>query len=245
MLLARREIETRYGGTLLGAWWTLVTPLVYAGVLSAVFSNVRGFDVGGVPFVAYVLSGVVVLNYVTTVIMTVASSVTTNTVYLRRVFVPVGTFAASTALASLIMLTLTTVALMVVEVIAGQSLPWTIVLLPIAFVLLAIGVGGFGLFVGALASVFADAMEATRVLITVLGFATPIFYPVSIVPHRFRWAVEVNPIYHYVVLFRHLAYIGTLPHWPTLAVCVVSSAVALCVGGAAFSIVRRLLPTVL
>jgi ABC-type polysaccharide/polyol phosphate export permease len=106
-------------------------------------------------------------------------------------------------------------------------------------------VAGFGLVVGATASVFADAIEATRILLTILGFATPVFYPPAVVPARFHVVLEVNPLYHFLVLFRHLAYGGSLPGAATLGVCLGVPALAACAGAGSFVLVRRLLPTVL
>jgi ABC-2 type transport system permease protein len=244
-LLARRDLESRYGGTMLGVWWTVATPLAYAGILSVVFSHVRRFTVSDVPFIAYVLSGIVVTTFVTNAVFATANAVTLNRVALRRVFVPVWVFVAASALVSLVSLTLTTAALVVVEVAAGQNVPPTVALLPLAFVLLVVGVAGFGVLLGSLAVVFADTFEGARVLLTILGFATPVFYPVSIVPHRFRWVVDANPLYHFVVLFRHLAYVGHLPGPATIAVCLVAPALTVAVGTFGFSRVRRHYPTVL
>lgn len=244
-LLAEREVESRFGGTMLGALWTLATPLAYAALLATVFSQVHAFTGTGVPFVAYVLSGVIVLTFATTAILSVANAVVANRVAMRRVFVPVWVFAAATALVSLIMLTLSTIALLVVEVVAGVSLPWTIALLPIPFLLLALAVTGFGMFVGAFATVFTDTMEATRVLMTLLGFATPIFYPVGILPGSIRWIVLANPLYRFVSLFRDFAYAGAMPSAATLATCVGTPLLLLAAGIGAFAIVRRAFPTVL
>jgi ABC-type polysaccharide/polyol phosphate export permease len=245
VLLAQRELDARYGVTLLGSFWSLVTPLAYAGVLSAVFSRVHAFRSSEVPFVVFVLSGVIVLNFVAVTALAVAQSVVLNRVALRRVFVPVSVFAASTTLTSLVLLTLSSVALVVVEVLAGVTIPWTVVLLPIAFVLLAASVAGLGLCAGAFATVFADAMEGLRVLTTLLGFATPIFYPLSVVPGSVREVVAANPLYRFVTLFRHLAYVGTLPPWTTIGFCVATPVVMLAAGAASFGIIRRAFPTVL
>ena len=118
-------------------------------------------------------------------------------------------------------------------------------LLPPFCVLLTAGVAGFGLAVGALATVFADAVEATRALLTVVGFATPVFYPASIVPERFRFVLELNPLYHFLAVFRYLDYGGTVPSAATFTVCLATPFVCMFLGAGSFTLVRRMLPTVL
>ena len=245
VLLARRDLANRYGGAVLGPWWSLATPLAYAVVLWSIFSGLHSLRTENVPFVVYVLSGVALLTFVTQTIFTVTSSIIVNTVSLRRVFVPVGTFAAAAAISTSVTLGFTTGALLVIQAIAGASVPWTVVLLPPFCVLLTAGVAGFGLAVGALATVFADAVEATRALLTVVGFATPVFYPASIVPERFRFVLELNPLYHFLAVFRYLDYGGTVPSAATFTVCLATPFVCMFLGAGSFTLVRRMLPTVL
>jgi ABC-type polysaccharide/polyol phosphate export permease len=74
---------------------------------------------------------------------------------------------------------------------------------------------GFGLMVAALAVRFHDVLELNRVVVLLIGYLAPTFYPISIVSTGIRHVIELNPIYHDLNLFRNLAYLGSLSSWQT------------------------------
>ena len=123
-------------------------------------------------------------------------------------------------------LAITTLVLLAAQIGSGTGIPPSALGLPLAFALLAVAAAGVGAFVGALAILFTDALEMTRVALSLAALLTPVFYPLSIVPDRFQWAIELNPIYQFLVLFRDLAYGGGWPGAVNVAVCVVIAAAA-------------------
>ena len=242
-LLARREVTERYRRAALGAAWTVITPVAYAATLWAVFSQVAPFVTPGLPYIVYVLSGVVILNFVSHAVIATAGEIASSAVTLRPAYVPIGVFIAAHALAATATLAITTLVLLVVQVGTGTGIPASALALPFAFLLLAVGVAGAGAFVGALAVLFTDALEMTRVALSLAALLTPVFYPLSIVPERYRFAVELNPIQQYLELFRALAYEGGWPGGANVAACVAISVVAAAAGVFALSRVRRSTPS--
>ena len=244
-LLAQRELTVRYQRALLGAAWTVITPAAYAAALWAVFSQVAPFATPGLPYIVYVLSGVVVLNFVSGAVIGIAGAIAHNAVALRRVHVPVGVFVAAHALAAVATLAITTLVLLVVQLVSGPGIPLSALGLPFAFALLAVAVAGAGTVIGALAVLFSDALEMTRVALSLAALLTPVFYPLSIVPERFRFIIELNPIHHYLVLFRDLAYGGGAPAWTTVAVCLSLTAASAAAGVLVFRRVRQSMPSLI
>lgn len=245
VLLARREITARYRNAALGATWAIITPVTYAAALWAVFSQVAPFATPGLPYIVYVLAGVVVLNFVSQVVIATAGAIAQSTVALRRVRAPVGVFISARALAAVATLAITTLVLLAVQIFTGIGIPASALALPLAFVLLAIAATGIGTLVGALAVLFSDALEMTRVVLSLAALLTPVFYPASIVPDRFRLLLDMNPIHHYLVLFRDLAYGGGGPPWTTVAICVAVSVLAAVAGAYTFLRVRRSIPSLI
>lgn len=242
VLLARREVTARYRRALLGAAWTVITPVAYAATLWAVFSQVAPFATPGLPYIVYVLSGVVVLTFVTQAIIAIAGEIAASAVTLRPAYVPIGAFVAAHALAATATLAITTLVLLAVQLATGVGIPATALALPCAFALLALAVAGAGALVGALAVLFTDALEMTRVVLSLAALLTPVFYPLSIVPERYRFAIELNPIEQYLQLVRALAYEGG-PEAANVAVCTAISVVAAVVGVLAIGRVRRTMPS--
>jgi ABC-2 type transport system permease protein len=245
VLLARRELTARYERALLGTAWTVITPVAYAAALWAVFSQVAPFETPGLPYIVYVLAGVVVLNFVSHAVLATAGAIAHNAGALRRVKVPVGVFVAAQASAAVATLVITTVVLLAAQVVSGRGVPASAMALPLAFVLLALAAAGVGTLVGTMALLFSDALEMTRVGLSLAGLVTPVFYPESIVPDRFHFVLEVNPIYHYLVLFRDLAYGGGWPQAGNAAVCVALTAAAVVAGVLAFTRVRHSTPSLI
>lgn len=94
---------------------------------------------------------------------------------------------------------------------------------------------GIGLFISALAVYFRDIFHLYGVLITVLNYATPIFYPVNIIPEEYKFVVEYNPLYYFLSAFREVAYNNTLPSIELLSICTLFSVGALVVGAYYFN----------
>ena len=93
---------------------------------------------------------------------------------------------------------------------------------------------GAGLLLSPLAVFFSDVVELVTVLLTLLLYLTPIFYPMSIVPDQYRWLVRFNPIRSILEVFRDPIYFGKIPPPQHLAVCVGVALIALLIGSLAF-----------
>ncbi|MFN2487787.1 MAG: ABC transporter permease, partial [Acidimicrobiia bacterium] len=152
-----------------------------------------------------------------------------------KVYVPAEVFSFATALAAAANFMISLAPLLIVQLIAGVGIPWTIVLSPIPVVAMLALVTGLGMLVAAAAVRFYDVIELTRVLVVLLTYATPVFYPISIIPERFLGLVYANPLFSYLEVFRSLFYRGEVPPLWQWAVVVGSAILALGIGVWAFS----------
>lgn len=234
-LLVVRDITLRYKRSILGVWWTLLNPLLTTGVLWLVFSRVFRFETPGVPFIVYLLSGVLVVNYFSQGLTSVSSSLVASAGILTKVYVPPEVFAMSAAAAACVNFLLSLVPLLVIQVLTGTGIAWTAVLLPVPAVCVLALITGAGLLVATAAIRFADALDLVGIFVILLGYLTPTFYPLSIVPPDFRVVIYCNPLYSYVEVFRQLVYGGTFaPLW-NWVVMVGTAGVALALGAYVFS----------
>lgn len=235
-LLARRDLTVRYKRSMLGVWWTLLNPLLTVAVMWAVFSTVFRFEIpGDVPYVVYVLSGVMLITFFSQGVVASGSSIVASAGILSKVYVPAEVFAVAPALAALVNFGINVALLLVVQLIAGVGVPVTALLAPIPLVFLAMFVAGLGMMVASLAVAYRDVLDIVGVLLTLTMYATPGFYPVTIVPERFLFLVHINPLYSYLEVFRGLVYGGSFaPGW-MWAVMVGTSGAALLGGAWTFS----------
>lgn len=205
-LLVSRELRIRYKRSLLGVWWTLLSPLLEMAALAIVFSQVFRFSSRDVPYVVYLLSGIVVAGFMRNVILRTASSILDNLQTLTRMRVPAEVFSLSAALEVTTNFLVSLLPLVAIMLVSGASISPTAPLVAIPTALIFAFSLGIGL---ALASVAARFNDTLALIAIVLGFVTylaPVFYPFSIVPDRFRFIVELNPLYHFLNIFRELLY---------------------------------------
>jgi ABC-type polysaccharide/polyol phosphate export permease len=120
-------------------------------------------------------------------------------------------------------------------VITGVGIPWTIILVPIPTLALLALSAGLGMLVASAAVYYFDVIDFTGVLIMLVGYLTPTFYPLSIVPEGFQWVIKANPLYSYLVVFRGFVYEGQFaPSW-NFAYMTLSALLALVLGVWVFS----------
>jgi ABC-type polysaccharide/polyol phosphate export permease len=236
-LLVTRDVLVRYKRSLLGVWWTLLNPLLTMTVMWLVFSHLFRFAVGfsGVPYVVYLLSGVIVIIFFQQGVETVASSIVLNTPVLSKVYVPAEAFALSAGLAAAINLLLSAIPLLIFQLALGVGIPWTILLVPLPILALLCLSVGLGLVVASIAVRFHDVLDFNRVILLLIGYMTPVFYLIAIVPHAFRHVIELNPVYYDLVLFRNLIYGDSLSSWQTWVAAFGSGIIVLSIGLAVFA----------
>lgn len=210
-LLVVRDLTVRYKRSVLGVWWTVLNPLLTAGVMWFVFSNVFRFAVpGGVPFIVYLLSGLLVVNFFGQGLIVTGNSMVSSAAILTKVYVPPEVFAVSAAAAGAVNFLVALLPLLLFQLLLGVGVPWTVLLVPVPILLTLALITGAGLLVATVAVRFQDVMDLVAVGVTMLTYATPTFYPISIVPPHLQVFIKLNPLYWYVDVFRHLLYGGTL-----------------------------------
>ena len=235
-LLIERDLTVRYKRSVLGIGWTVLNPLLSTAILWVVFSRVFRFEVDpGVPFIVYLLSGVLIVTFFTQGVLAAGGSIVNSAGILTKVYVPPEIFALSAACAAAVNFGLTFVPLLLIQIVTGIGIPWTVLLTPLLVLALLAFVTGVGLMVASAAVYFYDVMDLTQVFMNLLTYLTPTFYPVTIVPPDLRLFVQLNPLYSYLTVFRHLAYRGDMPPLPYVLVVIGTAAVSFVLGVWLFS----------
>lgn len=245
-LLVTRDLTVRYKRSVLGVTWTVLNPLLMTATLWIVFSQIFRFEVDpGIPFIVYLLSGVLIVNFFTQGALAAGGSIVNSAGILTKVYVPPECFALSAALASAINFGFNLLPLLAIQLILGVGIPWTIVFLPLLVLAMLAFITGVGLLIASAAVFFYDVIDLTQVLMNLLTYLTPSFYPISIVPEGLRLFVQLNPLYSYLTVFRHIVYRGDMPPVQYLLVVLATSVVSLMVGVGVFSRLWRKLVVML
>ncbi|NOZ78766.1 MAG: ABC transporter permease [Acidobacteria bacterium] len=227
-LLTVSNIKTRYKRSVLGVGWTLLNPLLHMTVLTLAFSAVFKSSISDYP--VYVLSGLIVWNFFSQVTTASMTAVISGGNLMRQIYIPPSVFCVATAAAGMVNLTLSLIPLVLIMVIMGHPFGFPIVFVPLAVLMLFLFSLGVALVLGTLAVFFTDLVEMYGVLLRAGYFLTAVMYPISVIPKRWRWIIEVNPVYSYIQCFRDPIYAGTFPSWHAIAIAAGSGILLLVVG---------------
>ena len=212
-ILVARDVILRYKRSLLGVWWTVLNPLLKMLVMWAVLSGVFHERSLGVPYVVYLLSGVIVTTFFEQAVLTSGASLVNSSGVVSKVYVPPQLFALSAVLAAGVTFVVSFVVLLLIQLSSGVGLRPTAILLPLpVFALVTLG-AGVGMIVAALAVRVYDVLDFTAVLLQLTFFVTPTFYPLSSLSPGVRVIIELNPLTQILILFRSLLYEGTIAAW--------------------------------
>ena len=232
LALVARDLKVRYRRSSIGFLWTMLQPLLMMLVLVVVFSALFRFELHNYP--VYALSGILFWNFFSQSIVASMNSLRGNAGLLQKLPVPKAVFPIATVISGVANLGLAMVPLFAILVFTGHPLTPALLFLPVSIVLAGLFTLGAGLLLSPLAVFFSDVVELVTVLLTLLMYLTPIFYPMSIVPEQYRYLVRFNPIRSILEVFRDPIYFGKIPPPQHLAVCVGVALTALLIGSLAF-----------
>jgi ABC-type polysaccharide/polyol phosphate export permease len=226
--LIARNIKVRYKRSVLGIAWTMLNPLLIMLILTLVFSNL--FRVTLEHYSVYILSALILWNFFSQTTTMAMSELVWGGGLLHHIYVPRTIFALSAAGTGVINLLFSLVPLAIILIVTGVPLTPALLFLPIPILLAAIFALGVGLFLSTLAAYFADVVEIYQVVLTAWMYLTPIIYPLDIVPEKYRWFFNLNPMYHLVEIFRAPIYSGVVPGAARLLIAVAIAGTAFLIG---------------
>ncbi len=202
-LLVGRELTLRYKRSVIGIGWTLLNPMLISFVLWVVFSFVFASRLpSGQQFAPYLMAGILLMTFFSQGVTLSAESIANNGPVLTKVYVPPQIFPITTALAGLVNFFIGMIPLTIVCLISGQSVAWTMPLVLIVGLCLALLTAGIGLTLSILYIRFDDVRNIVNVLLMILMYLTPVFYPISILSERLQSIVSYNPLSSYLDVFR-------------------------------------------
>lgn len=214
-LLVTRELTVRYKRSVLGVWWTLLNPLLTAAVMWLVFSQLFSRISEDIPFIVYLLSGILLIQtFFAQGVLAAGNSLIASKGILSKIRVPGEVFAFTSALAAMVNFAIGLVIVFLVMLVLGASIPWTIVLIPIPALAMLLLVTGVGMIIASAAVHFYDIIDFVRVLIQLAVWLVPTFYPLEMIPEKFHIIIKLNPLYSYLEVFRGFLYRGEIaPAW--------------------------------
>jgi lipopolysaccharide transport system permease protein len=192
--LIGREVKLRYRQTALGILWVVLQPVLGGLVFAFIFGRVARLDVGGTPYFLFAFAGFVAWSAFANGATRASSSLVQNSALITKVSFPRLVLPLASVVASLLDVIIASGALVAAGVLYGMTPGLSILLLPVWLLLLSALALAVGLVSAALMVKYRDVQYVVPVLLQLLFFASPVGYPVAVVPAELRVAVFANPV---------------------------------------------------
>ena len=215
--LTLRDIKVRYKQTLLGVAWVLIQPLGTMLIFTLVFTRFVRVDTGGMSYPLFALSGLVLWLFFTNAITNSANSLVLNSHLITKVYLPRMYLPAATIGTGFVDLAISLTVLFVMAIFFGGRLTASLLMLPVFVSMIVVFALALGLLFAPVTVRFRDVRQALPFLIQIWMFASPVIYPISIVPAKWQWLLLINPIAPILEGFR-ASLTGRPFDWPHLGV---------------------------
>lgn len=200
--LTLRDIKVRYKQTLMGLAWVIIQPLTTMLIFTLVFNRFVRLDAGPLPYPLFALSGLLLWLFFANAVTNSTHSLVSNANLITKVYFPRMFIPAASVGAGLVDLAVALLLLIVLCFYYGVALTGNLLLLPLFIFLMTLLALGVGLLSAAVTVKYRDLRHALPFIIQLWMFASPVIYPTSIVPERWRWLVTINPVAGIIEGFR-------------------------------------------
>jgi len=208
MLFVRRDFVARYKQTILGPFWFILNPLISTLMYTLVFAGIAKIPTEGIPPQLFYLSGIVSWSYFALCLNGTSSTFLTNAGIFGKVYFPRLVSPISVIISSMVQLgiqLLLLMAFMIYYSITGYDIQinWHLLYIPLLIIDLALMGLGFGIIFSALTTKYRDLSNLMSFGVQLWMYITPVIYPSSAVPEKYRIFVFINPVAPLVEAFKY------------------------------------------
>ncbi len=231
--LVEREVKIRYKQTAIGATWVLLQPLITIAIFTAIFGWMAKMPSDGIWYPVFTLTGLLPWIYFSQAITRSGGSLVASANLVTKVYFPRILLPLSMIVSPLIDFVLSLFLLFGLLFYAGIPLTWKVLTLPLFILVAMLAALGVGLILSTANVKYRDVGHAIPFLIQIWMFLSPIVYPVSLVPERWKLLYGLNPMAGVIEGFRW-ALLGKAAPDPTVMGVSIVVFVAVLIGGLAY-----------
>lgn len=194
-IFAWRDIKVRYKQTIFGIGWAIFQPFVTMVILSVIFGRLAAVPSEGIPYPIFLYTGLLLWNYFSSALTSASDCLVSNEGIIKKVYFPRLILPLSTAVTPLVdfcFAFLVLIGMMIYFHYTPTLLG--IVFLPILLLISLLSASGLGFFLASVNVKFRDVRYILPFLIQLLLYITPVIYPLSIIPEKYRWIMLLNPM---------------------------------------------------
>jgi ABC-2 type transport system permease protein len=237
-LLVTRDLKVRYASSALGYLWSVLEPLLLAGIYWFIFTQVFTRTVGAEPYMVFLLAGLLPWTWFNGAVTDAARALHTEAKLVRSTNVPREVWVVRVVLSKGIEFLLSLPVLFLFALIYRADVDWHLVLLVPAVLLMAVLVLGVGLLLAPLVVLVRDLERVVRIALRLGFYASPVIFAVEDVPEPFDTLFAVNPLAGIFELCRAGFFPGAV-QWGHIGLSVVVSVGLLLLGWSVFARLER------
>lgn len=226
--LVARDFRGKYKRSVLGVFWSFLNPLLTMTVQYIVFSELFRFDIENYP--VYLICGIILFGFFTESCNMTLMSITGNASLITKVYVPKIVYPFTRTISSLVNLLISLIPLFAVSLFSGVLPTKAVFLLPYPLFCLTLFSFGSGLILCTFNVFFRDTQFLWGIFTMILMYLTPIFYPAEILPEKYAWVLDVNPLYYFIEFVRKLVMEGISPEPVVYVQCFIAGLLPLLLG---------------
>lgn len=218
--LTRRDVIGRYRGSVMGLAWSFINPLLMLAAYTFVFSAIfqarwpeRSLGHSKVEFALILFAGLIVHSVMADCLNRAPTVITNNANYVKKVVFPIEVLPVVALLSALFHAAVSTLVLVLALLLVTGSVPVTAIAFPVVLLPFAFGVAGFAWLLASLGVFLRDVGQSVGVLVMLMMFLAPIFFPLAAVPAEFKAVVMLNPLTWFVEASRDVLLWGV---WPSV-----------------------------
>ena len=228
LTLTAHRVKVRYKQSALGLLWAILQPLLLMLIFTVLFAlTAPRMPSEGLPYSVFVYAAVLPWTFFSTAVSNGTNSLVSHTQLVTKIWFPREILPLSYVTAALFDFFVASSLLVVLMLYHGVAPAWPIVLAPAVVGLIAVLASGIALATAALQVQFRDVGLAMPLLLQVWMFLSPVVYPYSQVPVRFRPLYQLNPMAGLIEAFRRVTVQGQPPDWHLLLLSTLVSAALL------------------
>ncbi|MGF9562905.1 ABC transporter permease [Neorhizobium sp. BT27B] len=218
--LTKRDVVGRYKGSVLGVFWSFLNPIILLVVYTFVFSVVFKAKWGGVDedraqFAVVLFAGMIIHSLFSEVLLRAPTLIVSNASYVSKILFPIEILPVITMGTAFFHALVSILVLAVAIMVISGSLPLTIVWVPLILMPLILMALGFAWGIASLGVFLRDVAQPIGLLMTVLLFASPVFYPISALPEGIQPWLLLNPLTFIIEQMRAVMIYGRVPNFGT------------------------------
>lgn len=218
--LIKREIHTRYKGSIAGLFWLLFQPILMLSLYTFFFGVILQTrwreEVGSTAdFALLLFPGLIIFTFFSESVTRAPSLITNNVSYVKKIVFPLEVLSIVSIVSAIIQLMISVVVWAMFCLLLAGEVKWTLILLPLVLIPLFLMTLGISWFLSAITVYVKDVAHLINPLVSGLMFLSPVFYSIERLPENMRFLYYWNPLSSVIEQARKVMFYGELVDWST------------------------------